>query len=320
MTQSGYPGSASLVDARHMSLSLDDMPLPEQTPFLFPTDDYHLCQQWTGLDIHNYEPAFFPSNSAKSMNSIHWEAERTSHQSSEAAIMTTPGYSAVSWALRSEDWSSYQELQRNIQQQQSAFFSQSPQCPTPAASPLAMDVASQIATSSQTRPEPESRATTTKKKATISVEEPPEPHRSSTAQQRTKRARVEAGSKPSSVTPILCVKGDHKDEDSDISRALRGPERKKTHRVKNRVAAKRCREKTKQYETDLANKEKQVTQERVYLDACGTALKNEVLALRNQILEHGNCDCEMIQGYIARMARSVGYIGHRAPAMLPPLT
>ncbi|GKT92444.1 nitrogen assimilation transcription factor [Colletotrichum tofieldiae] len=145
----------------------------------------------------------------------------------------------------------------------------------------------------------------------MSVKEPLEPHSSSTAQHCAKRARVEAGSEPSPVTPISCVKGDNKGEDSDISRALRGPERKKTYRVKNRAAAKRCREKTTQYETDLVNKEKQVTQERVYLDSYVTALKNEVLALRNRILEHGSCDCEMIQGYIARTASSVGCNGHR---------
>ncbi|GJD04361.1 hypothetical protein ColKHC_13186 [Colletotrichum higginsianum] len=94
---------------------------------------------------------------------------------------------------------------------------------------------------------------------------------------------------------------------------------KKILRVKSRAAAKRCREKTKQYETDLANKEKQVAQEREYLDSCVTALKNEVLALRNRVLEHGSCECEMIQRYIVRTASSVAYNGHEVPAMLPSL-
>ncbi|KAK2036301.1 hypothetical protein LZ31DRAFT_421739, partial [Colletotrichum somersetense] len=141
-------------------------------------------------------------------------------------------------------------------------------------------------------------------------------------QYRTKRARVEANSEPSPATAISYdedggwVKVDYEGENSDISRALRGPERKKTLRVKSRAAAKRCREKTKQYETDLANKEKQVAQEREYLDSCVTALKNEVLVLRNRVLEHGSCECEMIQRYIVRTASSVAYNGHRASAML----
>ncbi|KAF9879335.1 bZIP transcription factor [Colletotrichum karsti] len=89
---------------------------------------------------------------------------------------------------------------------------------------------------------------------------------------------------------------------------------KTTYRAKNRVAAKRCREKTKQYEIDLANKEKKVTQERMYLDACVTALKNEVLTLKNQILQHSDCDCDMIQGYIARAASGVSISGARVPS------
>ncbi|WQF84262.1 Putative basic-leucine zipper domain-containing protein [Colletotrichum destructivum] len=276
MAQSGHPGSALLVEARYTSLSLYDVPLSEQTPFLAPTNDYHFHQQWAGQGYQTFEPVFSLGNSAGPTDSIHWERERPSHQASEAAITTTPGYSAVSWAPWSEDWSWYQELQQNLQQSQPVVFSQPPQCPTPAASPLAMDAAWHPATSGQTRPEPDSRTTTTKKKVTMSVKEPLEPHSSSTAQHCAKRARVEAGSEPSPVTPISCVKGDNKGEDSDISRALRGPERKKTYRVKNRAAAKRCREKTTQYEMDLVNKEKQVTQERVYLDSCVTALKNEV--------------------------------------------
>ncbi|CCF41452.1 hypothetical protein CH063_02595 [Colletotrichum higginsianum] len=145
------------------------------------------------------------------------------------------------------------------------------------------------------------------KKVAILVKEPPEPHRSSTAQHRTKRARVEAGSEHYLVTPISY--DDNEGENSDISQALRGLERKKTHRVKSRAAAKRFREKTKQYETTLANREEQIIQKRIYLDAWVKALKNEVLALRIQILEHSSCDCEMIQGYIARTACSVVYSG-----------
>ncbi|KAK1731575.1 uncharacterized protein BDZ83DRAFT_746507 [Colletotrichum acutatum] len=97
---------------------------------------------------------------------------------------------------------------------------------------------------------------------------------------------------------------EHKESDYDTYSSPR-PEGKKTYRVKNRAAAKRCREKTKQHELDLAAQEQRVTQERMYLDACVAALKNEVLVLRSQILEHGDCDCEMIRGYIARTASNV---------------
>ncbi|KZL63395.1 nitrogen assimilation transcription factor, partial [Colletotrichum tofieldiae] len=112
-SHSGHPGSAPLVEARHTSLSLYDLPLSEQTPFLAPTNDYHFHQQWAGQGYQTFEPVFSLGNSAGPTDSIHWEGERPSHQASEAAITTTPGHSAVSWAPRSEDWSWYQELQQN---------------------------------------------------------------------------------------------------------------------------------------------------------------------------------------------------------------
>ncbi|KAJ0337269.1 hypothetical protein COL154_013402 [Colletotrichum chrysophilum] len=95
-------------------------------------------------------------------------------------------------------------------------------------------------------------------------------------------------------------------EDQKPSVSLSGPERRKTYRVKNRAAAKRCREKTKQYELGLATKEQEVIQERIHLDECVTALRNEILSLKGQILQHGDCDCDVIQGYIARAAGGVG--------------
>ncbi|KAK1701273.1 hypothetical protein BDP55DRAFT_15684 [Colletotrichum godetiae] len=96
----------------------------------------------------------------------------------------------------------------------------------------------------------------------------------------------------------------HQQSDHETCSSPR-PEGKKTYRVKNRAAAKRCREKTKQHELDLTAQEKQVTQERMYLDAYVAALKNEILVLRSQILEHGDCDCEIIRGYIARTANNI---------------
>ncbi|KAI3558862.1 transcription factor atf21 [Colletotrichum abscissum] len=84
------------------------------------------------------------------------------------------------------------------------------------------------------------------------------------------------------------------------------PRLNKGHRIKNRAAAKRSREKTKQYEQYLVVKEHEIAQERMYLNTCLIALKNEVLTLKNEILQHTGCDCEMIQRYIDKAAHSFG--------------
>ncbi|KAK1656740.1 hypothetical protein BDP55DRAFT_522350, partial [Colletotrichum godetiae] len=82
-------------------------------------------------------------------------------------------------------------------------------------------------------------------------------------------------------------------------------QKKGPYRVKNHAAAKRCREKAKRYEINLAAREMQAMQDRMYVQAHVIALKTEVLSLRDQILEHSNCRCDMIQRYIARTANTI---------------
>jgi hypothetical protein len=79
----------------------------------------------------------------------------------------------------------------------------------------------------------------------------------------------------------------------------------KKYRVKNRAAAKRCRDKSRQFEIDLAAREKQVTEDHIFLEASAAALREEILTLKNQILQHGDCNCEVIQAYISNVASQV---------------
>ncbi|KAF6785751.1 basic region leucine zipper [Colletotrichum sojae] len=95
----------------------------------------------------------------------------------------------------------------------------------------------------------------------------------------------------------------HNDEANSSSSSP--PARKKPHPVRNRAAAKRCRKKMKQYERDLVDRDREVAEERAYLDECVSALRCEVLSLKDQILQHGNCKCEAIQRYIVRKANEV---------------
>ncbi|KAF6818535.1 basic region leucine zipper [Colletotrichum musicola] len=104
-------------------------------------------------------------------------------------------------------------------------------------------------------------------------------------------------------SPPPAAKTPHSDEAGSSSSSP--PARKKPHPVRNRAAAKRCREKMKQYERDLVDRDREVAEERAYLDECVSALRCEVLSLKDQILQHGNCKCEAIQRYIVRKANEV---------------
>ncbi|KAK1978420.1 hypothetical protein LZ30DRAFT_216450 [Colletotrichum cereale] len=334
MAQSGYLDSAPMAEAQHMTLPFYATP-PEQTPFLSHTNGNQLCQQWLGWDYQAFEPFFSPGNSAGSMSSVQWEAERQSQQSFEAT-RTTPNCPGAIWPPQPGDWSPYQQQQQYLQALQSAPLSPPPQWPVSTCNtPLTVGPDQQSPPSEghnrpererESEPDPEHRATATKKRTMKPARKPADPRLASMTQNRSKKARVGtgAGSEPPPASSIsyedngVRAEDDNEGEDSDASSAPAGSGRKKTYRVKNRAAAKRCREKTKQYEIDLANREKQVTQERMYLDACVTALKNEVLGLKNQILQHGSCDCDMIQGYIARTASNVSVAAHGVPTMRRP--
>ncbi|RYP75968.1 hypothetical protein DL771_002040 [Monosporascus sp. 5C6A] len=93
-------------------------------------------------------------------------------------------------------------------------------------------------------------------------------------------------------------------EDAEPRRPA-GVSRTLTHRERNRIAAHKCRQKNKQNVEELQQQERELAQQNKYLNAHLNHLKDEVLGLRNEILNHGNCDCELIQNYIAETARNM---------------
>ncbi|RYP46797.1 hypothetical protein DL768_007039 [Monosporascus sp. mg162] len=88
-------------------------------------------------------------------------------------------------------------------------------------------------------------------------------------------------------------------------RQLAGVSRTLTHRERNRIAAHKCRQKNRQNVEELQQQERELAQQNKYLNAHLNHLKDEVLVLRNEILNHGNCDCELIQNYIAETAKNL---------------
>ncbi|KAK2014164.1 hypothetical protein LZ32DRAFT_208796 [Colletotrichum eremochloae] len=329
MTSSSYPDTFSMTEAQHMALSSDATSLG-QTSFLSHTNNNQLCQQWPpGWDHQTYEPVFSPGISAGSMSSVEWDAERQSHQSFEA--IGPPNYTTASWPLQPGDWFSYQKQQQYLQSPQSAILSPPLQWPGSTCDPLTVDPAQQPPPKeshnrSEPESEPEHRATAMEEKATTPLRKGSDPNLATMRRNHPKKPRVGAGGarQPPCASSMpydgngARTEDDNEGEDSDPSSVPAGPDSKRPYRVKNRAAAKRCRQKTKQYEIDLVNKERDVTEERMFLDACVTSLKNEVLSLKNEILRHSSCDCSMIQDYIVRTASTVSVGEQSVPVTSPP--
>lgn len=79
-----------------------------------------------------------------------------------------------------------------------------------------------------------------------------------------------------------------------------------SQRQRNRRAATKCREKTKAAMIQLEATEKAASMEHMELSKTVADLRGEVLALKNQLLLHGNCECDVIQKYLRNAARNIG--------------
>ncbi|KXJ84999.1 hypothetical protein Micbo1qcDRAFT_103002, partial [Microdochium bolleyi] len=80
--------------------------------------------------------------------------------------------------------------------------------------------------------------------------------------------------------------------------ALPSSTKKKKIREKNRRAATKYRNKTKCEVTKLQETEKQLSKKNSILSAHVKELRDEILALKTEILRHGTCKDQVIHGYI----------------------
>ncbi|KAL3297617.1 bZIP transcription factor [Colletotrichum asianum] len=300
MAHSKHLDSAAMMDTRDISLHLYPT-LPELDDCLSPTNDYS-CRRWSPW---NSEMSEYLQNSnvpAGVPYSSQWEIEVQGNPAFRTEG-TDQSYGIASWAPPSNTWPGHHG---QVHPSFTATNSIQSHWSTTACSAPAAIAAWQTPLGMQGPPAREAKlerppTKTTKPRASSSATR--QPLKKAKVGPPTGRACAPSSTSPKNETETM--ENDNK-EDEESSPSPSGPERKKSYRVKNRAAAKRCREKTKQYELDLAAKEQEVTQQRIYLDACVTALRNEVLSLKDQILQHGDCDCDVIQGYIARAAGGVG--------------
>ena len=71
---------------------------------------------------------------------------------------------------------------------------------------------------------------------------------------------------------------------------------------RNRVAASKCRQKKKEYIGNLEERARELTSNRNHLLAYVATLKDEIIALKSELLNHSECDCVAIRDYLRREA------------------
>jgi hypothetical protein len=90
------------------------------------------------------------------------------------------------------------------------------------------------------------------------------------------------------------------------SASLAGPRETsptRQHRERNRIAARKCRQKAKRSISELQERERELSQQNRMLVDHASSLREEILYLKNEILRHSECNSSIIQDYITNAAR-----------------
>lgn len=80
------------------------------------------------------------------------------------------------------------------------------------------------------------------------------------------------------------------------------PTTKPSAQARNRAAASRYRAKTQAAFAQLEAAERDVTVRHQSLLACAARLRDEIFALKNELLRHADCECPLIRGYLSHAA------------------
>jgi len=146
------------------------------------------------------------------------------------------------------------------------------------------DEDAELAESSMPKPEASPKARAKRRRTTSKIND----CRAAAPEKSNPRGR-RSGKAPRSLSP--------KEEEAKREKLLE----------RNRMAANKCRQKKKEWMSHLEIQAKEVATNRAQLLANLATLKDEVLYLKGQLLDHAHCDCTKIREYL-----------HHAAAQLSP--
>ncbi|GAB5585682.1 hypothetical protein Unana1_00582 [Umbelopsis nana] len=132
---------------------------------------------------------------------------------------------------------------------------------------------------------------------------------------RTRRNKDKVASSHPPDTEIERKRRNSDDDDEAAERRRRFLER-------NRVAASKCRQKKKAWVNELEQTSEKVVEDNKRLNDMVIQLKEEAMFLKNQLLAHGTCNCDVVKQYLKQSAElaSAPDAGAQAQSqqMLPP--
>lgn len=83
---------------------------------------------------------------------------------------------------------------------------------------------------------------------------------------------------------------------------------------RNRVAASKCRQKKKEWTTNLEQRARELQNSKNHLSMVVGSLREEMLYLKGEVLKHNNCNCSSMREYLNREVLSISHGPPGAPA------
>ena len=149
------------------------------------------------------------------------------------------------------------------------------------------------------------------------------PQSSSTASSNAGRRKrsSQASASSGAAEPKRKRRNTGKRQSSNASEPPETDEKRTKFLERNRVAASKCRQKKKEWTSNLEERARQLQANKTQLSVMASSLREEVLYLKGEMLEHKNCGCHRIRDYLSReaMALSSGVqASHFMPMQMSP--
>jgi len=130
---------------------------------------------------------------------------------------------------------------------------------------------------------------------------------------KVRRRRHKSSSSFSTETALERKRQNSEDDGEEAA------ERRRRFLERNRVAATKCRQKKKAWLNDLEQRSERVIQDNQRLNDVVMQLKEESMFLKNQLLAHGNCSCDVVKQYLKQSSKLAPVPQQQTlPPPLPP--
>lgn len=118
---------------------------------------------------------------------------------------------------------------------------------------------------------------------------------------------IETSSQPTTITTTTTPRRRKKSvrKQSSFGSIAEGDDVKRSQFLeRNRVAASKCRQKKKEWTSNLEQRARELQASKVSLALLVSSLREELLYLRGEALRHTTCDCDSVREYLARHAEA----------------